>query len=82
MRGTSPPVSDEDPVATASELSNLLHDLERLGLRSMDREAIDEMLSDRLSPESAKLAGISARALRDRRAAAIKRSQELLGITP
>lgn len=82
IRGSSTPITDEDPVAAASELSNLLHDLERLGLRAMDREAIDEMLSDRLSPESAKLAGISARALRDRRAAAIKRSQELLGITP
>lgn len=79
-RGVSTPTSGDDPVADASELSNLLHDLDRLGLRDMDREAIHEMLSDRLSPESAKLAGISARALRDRRAAAIRRSQELLGI--
>ena len=82
VRGTSTPITGDDPVAAASELSNLLHDLERLGLRDMDRRAIDEMLSDRLSPESAKLEGISARALRDRRAAAIRRSQELLGITP
>ena len=82
VRGISTATTDDDPVATESELSNLLHDLERLGLRAMDREAIEEMLSDRLSPESAKLAGISARALRDRRSAAIKRSQELLGIAP
>jgi hypothetical protein len=81
-RGASTAATDDDPVAAASELSNLLHDLERLGLRDMDRRAIDEMLSDRLSPESAKLEGISARALRDRRAAAIRRSQELLGIAP
>ena len=81
-RGASTVATDDDPVATATELSNLLHDLERLGLRDMDRRAIDEMLSDRLSPESAKLEGISARALRDRRAAAIRRSQELLGIVP
>jgi hypothetical protein len=82
VRGASVPITDDDPVATASEMSNLLHDLERLGLREMDRAAIEEMLSGRLSPDSAKMAGISARALRDRRAAAIKRSQELLGITP
>lgn len=80
VRGVSTPTSGDDPVAVESELSNLLHDLDRLGLRAIDREAIHEMLSDRLSPESATLAGISARALRDRRAAAIRRSQELLGI--
>lgn len=80
QRGASSPSTDVDPVAEASEIPNLLHDLERLGLRPMDREAIMEMLSDRLSPDSAKLEGISARALRDRRAAAIKRSRELLGV--
>ena len=80
--GVSAPITDLDPVSTQSEIANLLHDLERLGLRDMDREAIHEMLSDRLSPDSARLAGISARALRDRRAAAIKRSRELLGIAP
>lgn len=80
VRGASAPITDDDPVSAACELSNLLHDLERLGLRDIDREAIEEMLSDRLSPESAELAGISARALRDRRAAAIKRSRELLGL--
>ena len=82
MRGASSVATEADPVGTAAELSNLLHDLERLGLREIDRVALDEMLSDRLSPDSAKLAGISARALRDRRVAAIRRSQELLGITP
>ncbi len=81
IRGTSAVITDDDPVDTASELSNLLHDLERLGLRAMDREAIDEMLTDRLSPESAKLAGISARALRDRRTSAIERSRALLNIS-
>lgn len=82
LAGVSAPITDLDPVSTNSEISNLLHDLERLGLRDIDREALDELLSDRLSPDSARLAGISARALRDRRAAAIKRSRELLGITP
>ncbi len=82
MRGVSSVATDVDPVGAAAEVSNLLHDLERLGLREIDRIAIDEMLSDRLSPESAKLAGISPRALRDRRVAAIRRSQELLGLDP
>lgn len=81
MRGVTTVATQGDPVDTAAEVSNLLHDLERLGLRAIDRTAIDEMLSDRLSPESAKLAGISPRALRDRREAAIRRSRALLGIT-
>ena len=37
VRGISTAITDEDPVATASELSNLLHDLERLGLRAIPR---------------------------------------------
>lgn len=81
VRGVTTAVTDGDPVAAAAEIANLLHDLERLGLREIDREAIHEMLSDRLSPESARLAGISARALRDRRESAIRRSRDLLGLS-
>lgn len=74
--------SDEplDPTAQAAEIANLFHDLERLGLRTIDMDSLHEMLSDKLSPESAKDAGISARALRDRRANAIRRARELLNV--
>ena len=69
-----------DPTAEATEIANLFHDLDRLGIREFDREALREMLSDKLSPESAKEAGISARALRDRRANAVRRARELLNV--
>jgi hypothetical protein len=69
-----------DPTAQAAEIANLFHDLERLGLRTIDMDSLHEMLSDKLSPESAKDAGISARALRDRRANAIRRARELLNV--
>lgn len=81
VRGVTTAATGDDPVATAAEVANLLHDLERLGLREIDRVAIHEMLSDRLSPESARLAGISPRALRDRRESAIRRSRDLLGLS-
>jgi len=69
-----------DPTAEAAEITSVLHDLERLGLRSIDMESLHEMLSDKISPESAREAGISARALRDRRANAVRRARELLNV--
>lgn len=69
-----------DPTADAAELAIVINDLVRLGLKPIDLAAIEEMLTDQLSPDSARQLGISPRALRDRRATAIRRSRELLRI--
>lgn len=69
-----------DPTSDAAELAIVMDELVRRGLKPIDLAAFEEMLTDRLSPESARRAGISARALRDRRAAAVRRARELLRI--
>lgn len=69
-----------DPTADAAEFACVMETLRERGLRPIDERAFDEMLTDRQSPESAKLAGISPRALRDRRQTAIARARHLLGI--
>jgi hypothetical protein len=69
-----------DPTAQAESLEVVEEVGDFGGLRTIDMDSLHEMLSDKLSPESAKDAGISARALRDRRANAIRRARELLNV--
>ncbi|MBM3800394.1 MAG: hypothetical protein FJW18_10005 [Actinobacteria bacterium] len=69
-----------DPTADEAEFGCVMETLRERGLRPIDEVAIREMLTDLQSPDSARLAGISPRALRDRRHTAISRARDLLGV--
>lgn len=68
-----------NPTVETGSCDLLLAELERLGARPIDLDALRDLASGRLSEESAKLYGLSARAIRDRRQTAARRARELLG---
>jgi len=69
----------QDPTVDNGRCDLLLSELERLGARPIDLDALRDLVSGRLSEESAQLYGLSARAMRDRRQTATRRARELLG---